>query len=108
LGFPDVAAYLTDRHLVRRWTVRGIVTETGLPRGAVEAALTRHGIQRVPHATSRARRDERAATVAARFGHPDIAAYLTERRAAGLSWQAIADECGQPQTWVRRRAGVAR
>jgi lambda repressor-like predicted transcriptional regulator len=108
LGFADVAAYLTDRHLDRCHTVRWIVAETGLPRGTVEAALARHGIRRVPHAASRARRDERAAAVAARFGQPDIGSYLADRRGAGMSWQAIADECGQPQTWVRRRAGLAK
>jgi hypothetical protein len=108
LGFSDVAAYLTDRHLAGRRTVSRIVDETGLSRATVEAALSRHGIEPVPHASSRARRDERAAAVAARFGQPDIAAYVADRRAAGMSWQAIADECGQPQTWVRRRAGLAR
>lgn len=108
LGFREVAAYLTDRHVVRRRTVRWIAGETGLTRTAVEAALARHGIERVPHTASRARRDERATAVAARFGHRDIGTYITDRRAAGMSWQSIADECGQPQTWVRRRAGLAR
>jgi hypothetical protein len=108
LGFADVAAYLTDRHVVRRQTVHAIVAETGLSRTSVAAAFARHGIRRAPHAASRARRDERAAAVAARFGHPDINAYLADRRAAGLSWSAIAGECGQPQTWVRRRAGLAK
>ena len=108
LGFADVAAYLSDRHLVRRRTVSRIVDETGLSRVTVEAALSRHGIETVPHVASRSRRDERAAAVAARFGQPDIAAYLADRRVAGMSWQAIAGECGQPQTWVRRRAGLTR
>lgn len=108
LGFADLAAYLTDRHTVRRHTVSAVAAEAGLPRGAVESALARHGIDRVSHATARARRDDRAAAVAACCGFGDIAAYLADRRAAGHSWQAIADECGQPQTWVRRRAGRSR
>ncbi|HEV7647330.1 MAG TPA: hypothetical protein VGP26_04135 [Actinophytocola sp.] len=107
LGFAGLPAYLTDRHAVRRHTVSAIAAETGLPRGAVESALARHGIDRTPHATSRSRRDGTAAAVAARFGFDDIAAYLSDRRAAGRSWQAIADECGRPQTWVRRRAGLS-
>jgi hypothetical protein len=108
LGFTGVAGYLTDRHTVRRDTVSVIAEEVGLPRASVESALTRHGVPRLAHATSRARRDERAAAVAARFRHVDLAAYFADRRAAGLSWRAIAAECGQPQTWVRRQAGLAR
>ncbi|HEY0449225.1 hypothetical protein [Actinophytocola sp.] len=107
LGFADVAAYLTDRHVLRHRTVSAIAAEVGLPRPAVDSALTRHGVRRTPHATSRARRDDRASAVAARFGHPTLDAYLADRRAAGLSWRAIAAECGQPQTWVRRRAGLS-
>jgi len=48
-------------------TIRAIAKETGLPRPAVESAFTRHGVIRPSHATSRARRDERAHAVAARL-----------------------------------------
>lgn len=107
LGFGDIAGYLTDRHVTRRYTVQAIAVEVGMTRGAVETALARHGVTRVPHAASRGQRQDRATEVAARFGHPDIDAYLADRRTAGLSWRAIAAECGQPASWVRRRAGVA-
>jgi lambda repressor-like predicted transcriptional regulator len=107
LGFSEVAAYLTDRHVTRNHTVRAIGTETGLSRSAIESALRRHGITRQPHAATRASRDDRADAIAARFGFPRLAEYLADRRATGMSWRAIATECGQPPTWVRRRAGLA-
>jgi lambda repressor-like predicted transcriptional regulator len=107
LGFPDVAAYLTDRHSVRKHTVRAIATETGLSRAAIESALRRHHIPRQAHAKTRASREERTSAVATRFGFTHLDDYLTNRRAAGMSWRAIAAECDQPQTWIRRRAGLA-
>ena len=107
LGFADVPAFLSDRHRTRRHTIATIAVETGLSRSAVESALRRHGIERLSHATSRAGRDTRADGVAARFGFADLASYFTDRRAGGMSWRAIATECGQPATWVRRRAGLA-
>jgi len=106
LGFTDVAAYLTDRHVTRNHTIRTIAVESGLSRSAIESALRRHGIARQPHATSRATRDERADQVAARFGFARIDEYFADRRAGGMSWRAIAAECGRPATWVRRRAGL--
>jgi len=108
LGFDTVPAYLADRHVAQRRTIGAMARELGLPRAAVESALARHDIAHVPHATSRARREERRAELAERFGHPTFAAYVTDRRAAGLSWRAIAAECGQPEIWVRRQAGAAR
>lgn len=107
LGFADVAAYLTDRHVVHSHTIRAIAAETGLSRPAIESALRRHRITRQPHATSRASREERGAAIAGRFGFGRLEEYFSDRRAAGMSWRAIAAECGQPQTWVRRRAGLA-
>jgi hypothetical protein len=106
-GFADVAGYLTDRHLVRRHTAGAIAREAGLTRGAVLTALSRHGIAATAHATSRGRASDRATEVAARFGFPELDAYLADRRSAGLSWRAIAAECGQPPSWVRRRAGLS-
>ncbi|MDN5856729.1 MAG: hypothetical protein L0K86_28610, partial [Actinomycetia bacterium] len=75
-------------------------------RMAVQSALARHGIPQIAHARTRGRAAERGAAVAARFGHADLRAYLDARRADGLTWRAIADECGQPAAWVRRRADL--
>jgi hypothetical protein len=105
-GFTEVAAYLSDRHLVRRYSVNAIAREVDMACAAVRTALRRHGIAHIPHATSRARLTERGAAVATRFGFPNLDSYFADRRAAGLSWRAIAAECGQPPTWVRRRAGL--
>jgi hypothetical protein len=107
LGFATVPEYLRDRHLRRARSVQAIAAETGLSRTSVRTALARHDLTPVSHATSRRLRD-RADGVAARFGFPDVTAYLADRRAAGLSWKSIAAECGQSQSWVRRRAGLIR
>ncbi len=104
LGFRDVASYLRDRHLVRHQTVNVIAAEIGVSHHAVEAALRRHRLTRVPHAAKRHAASQRAAGVAARLGYPTIASYISERRAAGWTWNAIAAESGQPQTWLRRHA----
>lgn len=106
LGFAAVADYLTDRHGTRRHTIRAIAAETGFSRAAVESALRRHRVDRHPHASTRAQREERVHAITIRFGFARLEDYLTDRRAAGMSWRAIATECGQPQTWVRRRAGL--
>ncbi|HEX6343830.1 MucR family transcriptional regulator [Umezawaea sp.] len=108
LGFASVPEYLRDRHVRSARSVQAIAAETGLSRTAVRTALARHGVTRVPHATSRRHVQDRAASVAARFGFADVAAYLADRRAADLSWKAIAAECGQSESWVRRRAGLLR
>jgi lambda repressor-like predicted transcriptional regulator len=108
LGFLSVSDYLRDRHVLQARSVQAIAAETGLSRTSVQTALARHGVTRVSHATSRRQVRDRAAGVAARFGFPDVAAYLADRRAAGLSWKVIAAECGQSQSWVRRRAGLVR
>jgi AraC-like DNA-binding protein len=105
-GFADVSAYLSDRHLVRRDTAAAIAREVGMTSGAVRSALRRHGIELTPHATARSRMTARATAIATRFGFPDLDSYLADRRAAGQSWRAIAAECGQPRTWIRRRAGL--
>ena len=108
LGFTTVADYLRDRHVDRARSVQAIALETGLSRTSVRTALARHGLTPVSHATSRRQVRDRAAEVAARFGFPDVTAYLADRRAAGLSWKTIAAECGRSQSWVRRRAGLIR
>jgi hypothetical protein len=106
LGFADVATYLEDRHLRQRVTVAAIGVEVGMSRPAVESAMRRHRIDRHLHVTSRSRAERRAQAIAFRFGFAGITDYLSARRAEGLSWQRIARECGEAETWVRRRAGL--
>jgi hypothetical protein len=59
LGYPDLATYLTQRHVHDRLTVHALAVETRRSRDAVVAALVRHGItpqrQRTRTATSDAR-----------------------------------------------------
>jgi hypothetical protein len=104
LGFPDVPSYLRDRHVLQHWTVNAIAAETGLTHHAVAASLRRHGIARTVHAAKRHQARQRAAQVAARFGFGSIADYVAERRAAGWTWHAMAAECAQPPSWLRRQA----
>lgn len=106
LGFDKVADYLTDRHVIRRHTTSAIAREVGVAPSAVVTAMRRHDIQRTRHAATRGAITDRAGAVASRFGFPDLDAYLADRRAAGTTWRAIAAECGQPATWLRRRAGL--
>jgi hypothetical protein len=104
LGFPDVASYLRDRHLARRHTVRAISAEIGMSHHAVAAALARHGLTRTAHAGKRHAARERASRVAAVLGVDSVPRHVAERRAAGWTWRAIAAECGQPESWLRRQA----
>lgn len=106
LGFDDVQAYLRWQHVGECRSIRSISLELGMSRQAVEAALCRHGIPITRHATTRERCRQRATGVATRFGHTDIHGYLADRRALGMSWRAIAAECGMHATWLRRRAGL--
>ncbi len=106
LGFADVSSYLRDRHLVRHQTVSAIGGEIGLSNHAVAAALTRHGLARTAHAGKRKAARERVAQVAAVLGVDSVPRYVAERRAAGWTWQAIAAECGQPPSWLRRQAAL--
>jgi hypothetical protein len=73
---------------------------------AVAAALMRHGLTRTAHAGKRNAARERAAQVAAALGVDSVPCYVAERRTAGWTWQAIAAECGQPQSWLRRQAAL--
>jgi hypothetical protein len=107
LGFPDLPRYLRDRHLGRHWTVNAIAAEAGVTHHAVESSLRRHGLPRIAHAGKRHAAGRRDAEVAARFGFASIACYVSDRRAAGRSWQAMEAESGQPQSWLRRRAAAA-
>jgi ROS/MUCR transcriptional regulator protein len=104
LGFADVSSYLRDRHVVRHQTVSAIAGEIGMSNHAVAAALTRHGLARTAHAGKRNAARERAAQVADALGVDSVPRHVTERREAGWTWQAIAAECGQPPSWLRRQA----
>jgi protein-disulfide isomerase-like protein with CxxC motif len=104
LGYADVATYLRDRHLAAHRSVNAIAAEVGVSYHAVESALRRHGLDRVAHADKRHAAQQRAARVAAALGFETVAAYVAQRRSAGWTWQAMATESGQPQTWLRRHA----
>jgi hypothetical protein len=104
LGFADVPGYLRDRHQVRHLAVSAIGAEIGMSNHAVAAALARHGLARTAHAGKRHAARERAARVAADLGVDSVPGYIAERRAAGWTWQAIAAECGQSLSWLRRQA----
>jgi hypothetical protein len=103
LGFADVSSYLRDRHVVGHQTVSAIGAEIGMSNHAVAAALTRHGLTRTAHAGKRNAARERAAQAAGALGVDSVPCYVAERRAAGWTWQAIATECGQPASWLRRQ-----
>jgi len=102
LGFPDVASYLHQRHIVQHQTINAIAAEAGLSHHAVAAALCRHGLTRTVHAAKRHAARQRAAQVAAGLGFDSIASYISNRRAVGSTWQAMSAESGQPPSWLRR------
>jgi len=102
LGFPDVASYLHQRHIVQHQTINAIAAEAGLSHHAVAAALCRHELTRTVHAAKRHAARQRTTQVAAGLGFDSIASYISDRRAAGWTWQAISAESGQPPSWLRR------
>src|SRR5215469_4917691 len=104
LGFADVASYLHERHIVQHRTVNAIAAEAGLAHHAVENSLRRHGLARMPHAAKRHAASQRAAQAAARLGFDTMPGYIADRRAAGWTWHAMAEECAQPPSWLRRQA----
>jgi AraC-like DNA-binding protein len=106
LGFPDVADYLRERHIVQHRTVNAIAAEVGLSHHAVASALRRHRLACTAHAAKRHAASKRAAEVAAGLGFAGITDYLGRRRAAGWTWQEIAAESGQPSSWLRRQAAA--
>jgi lambda repressor-like predicted transcriptional regulator len=106
-GFPDVPSYLRERHLVQHWTVNAIAAEAGLTHHTVEGSLRRHGLTRIAHAAKRHQARQRAAQVAARLGFASMADYVADRRSAGWTWDAMAAECAQPPSWLRRQAQAA-
>jgi hypothetical protein len=103
LGFSDLASYLRERHGQDHLTVSAMAAELGGSRHAVQAALREQGVAVVAHAAKRHAADERAASVAAGLGFACVGDYLSQRRAQGLTWRAIAAESGEPQTWLRRQ-----
>ena len=105
-GFADVSSYLRDRHLVRHLTVSAIGSEIGMSNHAVAVALTRHGVARTAHTGKRNAAQERVAHVKAYLGVDSVPSYVAGRRAAGWTWRAIAAECGQHASWVRRQSAV--
>jgi hypothetical protein len=107
LGFTDVASYLRDRHQEQHQTVNQIAAEIGLSYQAVESALQRHRLAKVTHAASRHAAQARAERVAGELGFGSVAEYVTQRRAEGWTWSAMAAEARQPQTWLRRQGGPA-
>ena len=108
LGYTDVASYLAERHLAQYRTVNAIAAEVGMSHHAVGLALRRHGLAPTAHAAKRHAASERAAEVAARHGFGSIVAYIADRRTAGWTWRAMAEESGQPPSWLRRQGGNAR
>jgi AraC-like DNA-binding protein len=107
VGFETAEDYFRDRHLTRHRSVNAMAAELGMSYHATVAALRRHGIDPVAHAAKRHAAGQRAAGVARQLGFPDIADYVLRRRASGLTWKAICEESGQPQSWLRRHAGLA-
>jgi hypothetical protein len=107
LGFSDVPGYLHERHIVQHWTVNAIAAEVGLTHHTVQAALRRHGLTGVAHAAKRHAASQRAAQVSGRVGFDSVAGYVADRRAAGWTWEAMAAECAQPSSWLRRQARLA-
>jgi AraC-like DNA-binding protein len=104
LGFADVASYLHERHIVQHWTINSIAAEAGLTHHTVESSLRRHSVARMAHAAKRHEASQRAAQVAGRLGFASMASYIADRRAAGWTWHAMAEECAQPPSWLRRQA----
>ena len=104
LGYPDVPSYLRERHIGQHWTVNAIAAEVGLTHHCVEAALRRHGLTRIAHAAKRHQAYQRAAQVAAHLGFDSMTDYVASRRGAGWTWRAMAAECAQPPSWLRRQA----
>jgi hypothetical protein len=103
LGFPDLAAYLRVRHVEQHRTIAAIAAESGTTPRAVTAAMRRHGIARTVHAGKRHAAAGRDRDAARNLGFPALDAYITARRAAGMTWKAMAAESGIPETSLRRR-----
>jgi hypothetical protein len=108
LGFTDVGDYLRERHIVQHRTVHAIAEEVGLSHHAVHSALRRHRLDITAHSAKRHTARQRADDVAAAQGFATIGDYISRRRTEGWTWNAISAECGQPQTWLRRRSAESR
>lgn len=106
LGFSDVGSYLRRRHIVDRATVNAIASEVGLSFHTVKAALKRHDILASPHVTKRDGADRRAEAVTSALGVDSISDYVIRAQGLGWTWQRMAVESGQPETWLRRHAAI--
>jgi hypothetical protein len=106
LGFNDVGSYLRQRHLVDHVTVNAIALEVGVSFHTVRTALRRHDIAATPHVTKRDAADRRAGEVAAALGVVSISDYVRRARRLRWTWQRMAAESGQPETWLRRHAAA--
>lgn len=106
LGFSDVGSYLRQRHLLDRATVNAIANEVGLSFHTVKAALIRHGIAASPHVAKRYVAYRRAEAVTSALGVESISDYVTCAQRLGWTWQRMAAESGQPETWLRRHAAT--
>ncbi|GAA2593800.1 hypothetical protein GCM10010399_25480 [Dactylosporangium fulvum] len=102
LGHADVAAYLHHAHLREHRTVAALAAQAGVSRSTVLAAMRRHGITPMPHASSRHRADERGLAVAGPFGFGSLAAYVAHRRGQGMTWRALVAESGLAESTLRR------
>jgi AraC-like DNA-binding protein len=102
LGFSDVGGYLRQRHLVERATISAIANEVGLSFHTVKAALKRHDIVASPHVTKRYGEDRRVETVTSALGVDSISDYVRRAKRLGWTWQRMAAESGQSETWLRR------
>lgn len=108
LGFADVASYLRERHCTEHLSVNAIAREAGVSFHAVKAALQRHGLEVRSHAAKRHAAQLRRQEVAARLGVDSIADFVERGLGQGRTWREMAEESGQPQTWLRRQVAASK
>ncbi|MFG1922611.1 hypothetical protein [Cryptosporangium sp. NPDC048952] len=106
-GFMGVEAYLRRRHVEEHRSVASIAGEAGVSRAVISAALARHGIPVVPHATKRHQAAARANAAAQALGYDSLTEYVTDRRARGATWALLATESGIAETTLRRQGSAA-
>jgi len=87
-------------------SLAAISREAGLHKDWLHRHLAE--VDQAVAAAERKAAGERVAQVAAALGVDSVPRYVAERRAAGWTWQAIAAECDQPPSWLRRQAALPR
>jgi hypothetical protein len=107
LGCSDLADYLRTAYADGA-SLADLRAATGLGTTRLRQTMTTAGIdlRRPGHTTLAGRRSRAEAAereAAARVGTDDIAAWLTERRAAGWSLLRLGEAVGRSGPWVRRR-----